>query len=64
MISNLELYGTNDVPPVPKEVALERIVLLKKHLKTIDVSNSYTTKLILDAIDHWTKLANLADVGV
>jgi len=33
MLSNQELYGTDDVPKVPEDVCNERIALLQNRLK-------------------------------
>lgn len=54
----MELYGTDDVPKIPKEVADARISLLKEHLSLI-LSNgvmnadSHRVKKILQAIKFW-----------
>ena len=37
----MKLYGTENVPPIPKEVADERLKLLNKNLKAL-ANNSYT----------------------
>ncbi len=64
MISNLELYGTEKVPPIPKEIALGRIELLKANLETIDIADSGKTKLVVDAIKFWQRLGALEEVGI
>lgn len=59
MMTNLELYGTNDVPNVPKEIANERLRLLKKHLATVMSGDEWDTNIvnrILKAQLYWTKL--------
>lgn len=69
MISNYELYGTEDVPPVPKEVAIERLILLKARL-------SYLVNLpfmeqrpsleneVLKAMEFWRKMSNMEEAGI
>ena len=64
MITNLELYGTEVVPPIPREVAEARIKLLQVHLKEVDIGNCYLTKKITDAIKFWSRLAGLEEVGI
>lgn len=60
MISNLELYGTNYVPTVPKEVADARLALLKNRLEEVmSVKPHWDSNLvgkILKAQDFWRKL--------
>ena len=68
-MTNYELYGTEDVPPIPKEVAMQRITLLQKNLdrelqRPFKEQNSYKVSQILKAIDFWSKMAKLNDVGV
>lgn len=59
MTSNLELYGTEDVPPIPAKVADDRIELLNKHLKAL-LAMPYKVRPnitpISNAIDFWEKL--------
>ena len=69
MLTNLELYGTENVPPVPKKVADDRIALLQRHLKGgMDKQpleqKSYTQFKIIEAIRFWRKLSNQEDTGV
>ena len=61
MLTNLELYGTNDVPPVPKDVCNVRIDLLKEKLLEegkVHYMNQDNNKLntLIKGIDFWTKL--------
>ena len=69
MLTNLELYGTDNVPPVPKKVANDRIALLQMHLKVetdkppLEQKN-YTQVKIIEAIRFWRKLSNQEDTGV
>jgi len=69
MITNLELYGTDNVPPVPKEVADKRIEMLKANLAT-DVRKHYSEQdnhiqsEILKAIRFWQRLSNQEETGL
>jgi len=61
MITNLELYGTENVPKVPKKVCNERLALLEVHLKKVMSKHwmehdNHTINLILSAKRHWAKL--------
>ena len=61
MLSNYELYGTDDVPQIPKEIANERIELLNTHLdKLLAVhylkQDQVLINNVLDAKKHWAKL--------
>ncbi len=61
MLSNYELYGTDDVPQIPKEIANERIELLNIHLdKLLAVhylkQDQVLINNVLDAKKHWAKL--------
>jgi hypothetical protein len=69
MITNLELYGTEDVPPVPKAVANERITLLRLHLEKLralpfEHQQNYTEVKVIEAIAFWKKLSDQEDVGI
>ena len=69
MLSNSQIYGTEDVPPVPKEVADERIRLLRLNLKKnmdmpMEEQSTWTQTRILDAISFWRKLSHQEDVGL
>jgi hypothetical protein len=69
MLTNLELYGTEDVPPVPKEVANERIILLKENLikqlkLPTEEQSSHTQTKIVEGIKFWRKLSDQEDVGI
>ena len=61
MISNLKLYGTNDVPRVPKFVANTRLRLLNERLGNLMKvgfmqRDNHTINKILEAQKHWTRL--------
>ena len=61
MISNMELYGTEDIPLVPKEVCNGRLDLLLIHLKKLMSvhymdQDTYTINKILEAQNFWKKL--------
>ena len=61
MLSNLELYGTEDVPLVPKETCDRRLELLKIHMrKLLSVhymnQDNQTMNEVDHAIKHWTQL--------
>jgi hypothetical protein len=61
MRNNIELYGTNDVPLVPKEVANERLELLNSNLSgLLEVHYMYQDNDLIrevqKAIRHWTQL--------
>jgi len=58
--SNQYLYGTDDVPPIPKEVINARVALLKGHLNKL-LEEPYaigTTRVkdVSDAINFWEML--------
>jgi len=61
MRTNRELYGTDDVPVIPKEVANERLELLKSNLSGL-IEIHYMEQdndlicAVQRAIGHWTKL--------
>jgi len=63
MISNLELYGREDVPKVPETVCNFRIKLLKERLEMLvsvhymEQNNDLINK-VQKAITFWTKLRN------
>jgi len=61
MITNLELYGTKDVPKVPKEIADKRIDLLTARLKELmDVhwtqQDTHLINKVRSALDFWRQL--------
>ena len=62
MLTNLELYGTEDVPAVPKATANARIALLRQNLKRN--RKNYTEVKIIEAIRFWQKLSHQEDTGV
>ena len=69
MLTNLELYGTDKVPPVPVSVANERIALLQANLSVhiklpLKEQSSYTICKILDGISFWRKLSCQEEVGL
>ena len=69
MLSNEILYGTDDVPPIPKEVADARIELLRENLKRemdkpLMRQNNNTQYQILKAIRFWYKVSNREDMGL
>ena len=61
MPTNLELYGTEDVPKVPAEVCNQRLELLKERLEGL-LSVHYmkwdneTMNKVQKAIVFWTKM--------
>ena len=61
MINNLDLYGTIDVPRVPKYVCNKRIKLLEERLGVLLTArfteqNSNLIKRVYDGIAFWTTL--------
>ena len=61
MLSNLELYGTNDVPRVPKKTCNIRLALLKKHMRELlsvhfMEQDNNTMNEVTKAIKHWEQL--------
>jgi len=61
MLTNLELYGTEDVPSVPAEICNERLRLLEIHMRTLlDVhymkQDNQTMNSIIKAQKFWTQL--------
>ena len=69
MLTNLELYGRDDVPPVPKNIADERIEMLRENLKIqlempLKKQSSYLQTRILEGIKFWQKLSNQEDAGI
>jgi len=58
MISNLELYGTDDVPKINKEDCNKRIKLLNKHKSEIynKPDSNYTLVKIEEAIKFWSRM--------
>jgi hypothetical protein len=69
MIRNKELYGTDDVPPIPKEIADERMVLLQANLerevdKPFSEHNPSLQLEIMKAIRFWKKLSRQEDAGL
>jgi hypothetical protein len=62
----MQLYGTDNVPRVPAEVANPRIEMLKEriaYLRTQPYSeiNNYTVNEALKGIKHWTRLRDGED---
>ena len=61
MLSNLELYGTEDVPVIPKEVCDERLKLLRNRLEEL-MSSHYMNRdnnainNVLKVQEHWKRL--------
>ena len=69
MISDKELYGTENVPPVPKEIADKRIDLLMDNLerelaKPFDEQDPFIEYEIMKAIRFWRKLSKQEAVGL
>jgi hypothetical protein len=69
MLSNMDLYGTDDVPPISKEDANKRIALLEKRLAfltslPLKVQSSYTETKVIEAIRFWKRLSNQEDAGL
>jgi len=67
MLTNLKLYGTEDVPKIPKEIVDVRLELLNKHLdKLLSVhfmeQDNNTISEVLKAKAHWAKLRDGEDV--
>ena len=63
MLSNLELYGTNDVPKVDKKTCNIRLYLLKEHMKKLlsvhfMEQDNNTINEVTKAINHWKRLKN------
>ncbi len=61
MITNLELYGREDVPPIPEHVANFRIALLKENLKKLTsvhwtAQDNSVINNIIKAIGFWERL--------
>ena len=63
MISNKELYDTENVPQVPVEICDKRIEILKEHMaKLLNVhymhQDNNTINEVEKAIKFWTKFKN------
>ena len=61
MITNLELYGTDDVPKVDKKTCNRRLELLEEHMqKLISVhfmkQDNRMLNEVMKAKRHWTRL--------
>ena len=58
MISNFELYGTDDVPRINKEDCNKRIELLNERLSEIykDPKQNYTITKIMEGIKFWSRM--------
>ena len=61
MLTNMELYGTDDVPTVDKETCNRRLYLLDKRLKDLLKvgymdHNNYLINKVMKAQKHWVKL--------
>ena len=58
--SNLEVYGTINVPLVPKSHAQERVELLKSHLpQLMKENNNYSINQNLKYQKFWTIMGGL-----
>ena len=58
MLTNLELYGTEDVPRINKEDCNKRILLLNVQLAKIykDSNNSYLVTKVIEAKSFWSRM--------
>lgn len=60
MKTNLHLYGTEDVPPLPRKAINARIKLLKEHMnELLKAPNAVGTTRVNDvvaALNFWEKL--------
>ena len=61
MRTNLELYGTTDVPLIPIHIANERLELLKSNLSGLLAvhfmsQDNDLINAVQKAIKHWTQL--------
>lgn len=58
MISNLELYGTDNVPRINKNDCNKRIELLKAHKAEVydKPDSNYTLLKIEEAIKFWSRM--------
>lgn len=69
MLTNEQLYGTDDVPPIRKEDADKRIKVLQENLereihKPFKEQNSYIQSEIIRAIRFWKRMSNQEDSGL
>lgn len=60
-MTNLELYGTEDVPPIPADICNERIRMLDERLfdelaKPVYTQDGFLIKKIGDSIRFWKKM--------
>ena len=67
MITNLELYGTEDVPKIPAGICNERIALLEDNLdnciqKPLGEQSSYKEVVIIKAIKFWKSMRDGEDI--
>jgi len=67
MLTNKELYGTEDVPLVPKEVCNTRLELLKERMAELLsvhylVQDNSTINEVEKAIKFWTTLRDTQEV--
>ncbi len=63
MTTNMELYGREDIPPIPAHVADFRIAILKERLEELTKphwmeQNTHLINKVLKAIEFWTQLKN------
>lgn len=61
MITNLELYGTNNIPKIPESVANQRITLLKARLEMLchddKIKNRiYLIMMVKSSMQFWEQL--------
>ncbi len=61
MLSNLELYGREDIPKVPETVCNFRILLLKENLAKLTSvhfmeQDNNSINVVKKAIEHWEQL--------
>lgn len=58
MLTNIQLYGTEDVPPINKEDCNRRIAMLKAHRAMIydKAEANYILVKIDEAIKFWTRM--------
>lgn len=64
MVSNLELYGTEDVPEVPQDIVCRRLELLEDRLSDL-LEVHYTLRdleavsMVRKAILHWQQINDM-----
>lgn len=69
MLTNIELYGTDHIPPIRKSDADVRIEMLELNLeremsKPMMEQNNYKQSCILKAIRFWKRMSNQEDTGL